>query len=121
MYFAVIFGSHISCVFLPMAYLPNIYSCVVAYAHFTCFCGMLINSIFVTEKHPGRGGKTKANRVFWFRNSSPMQSCAASTLPSSWVDSSASTMSSSDPFLPYNHNTRPSVGGRLNQIAESPW
>lgn len=48
MYFAIIFGNHICAVFLPMAYLPNILTCIIAYAHFTCYCGMLINEICIT-------------------------------------------------------------------------
>ena len=50
MYFAIIFGNHICAVFLPMAFLPNIITCVIAYAHFTCFTGMLINETCISEK-----------------------------------------------------------------------
>lgn len=48
MYFAIIFGNHICSVFLPMAYLPNIFTCVIAYCHFASFLGMLINEIFIS-------------------------------------------------------------------------
>jgi hypothetical protein len=65
MYFAIIFGNHISAVFLPMVYVPEIYVCVFAYCHFGAFLGMMINNVFVTEKKIGEGGKTKTNRVFW--------------------------------------------------------
>jgi len=47
MYFAIIFANHICAVFLPMTYLPNIFTCVVSFCHFTAFCGMLINTIFI--------------------------------------------------------------------------
>jgi hypothetical protein len=43
MYFAIIYGNHICAVFLPMAYLPNIFSCIIASVHLGCFFGMLIN------------------------------------------------------------------------------
>ena len=43
MYFAVIFGSHVSAVFLPMAFMPNITACVLAYTHFGMFIGIVIN------------------------------------------------------------------------------
>lgn len=79
-----------------MAYLPNILTCVLAYSHFACFFGVLINEIFVTEKRPGEGGKTKANRVFWVRTSPSIQSCASSTSPSSQPGSPACRRSSSD-------------------------
>ena len=48
-----------------MAYLPNIPTSALAYCHFICFLGIIINEVFVTEKKAGQGGKTKANRVFW--------------------------------------------------------
>lgn len=79
MYFAVIFGNHISAVFLPLTFIPNITACVLAYSHFAKFIGIVVNSVFINEKKKGRGGKTTANRVFWFRKSSPTQSCASST------------------------------------------
>jgi hypothetical protein len=76
MYFAIIFANHLCAIFLPMAYLPNILTCVISYFHFTCFCGMLINSICISEKIPGKGGKTTTNRVFWVRKQLSIQLCA---------------------------------------------
>lgn len=65
MYFAVIFANHICAVVLPFAYLPNILTCVLAYSHFTCFCGLLINEIFIDADKEGETGKATASRVFW--------------------------------------------------------
>ena len=68
MYFAIIFGNHICAIFLPMTFIPNILACVLAYVHFAGFLGILVNTIFINEKKKGRGGKTTANRIFWFSN-----------------------------------------------------
>jgi hypothetical protein len=68
MYFNIIFANHIAAVFLPLAYFTNIYSCVVAYVHFILFCSMVVNTICLDEPEEGQGGRTTANRVFWFCN-----------------------------------------------------
>jgi len=68
MYFAIIFGNHVSSVFIPMVYCPDILVCVLSHSHLAAFIGMMINNVFVSEKKIGRGGKSKVNRIFWGSN-----------------------------------------------------
>ena len=65
MYFLIIFGNHVSAVFIPMVYCPQIIVCVFACCHLGAFIGMMINNVFVSEKKLGQGGRSKVNRVFW--------------------------------------------------------
>jgi hypothetical protein len=94
MYFGILLGNHVAAMVLPLAYYPGIFTAVAAYGHLGCFCGLLINSICIEEKHPGKGGRTVTNRIFWTRTLPPTQSSASSTSSSSQPDSPASPPSS---------------------------
>ena len=74
--FAIIMGHHVSSLVIPLAYYPSIATCIGAYVHFGGLCGLLINTICVDEKEPGKGGRTLGNRILWISICNLTQLCA---------------------------------------------
>ena len=75
MYFAIIFGNHISAFILPFAYYPSIITCSLAWVHCGLFMGILVNTICVDEKDAGKGGRTITNRILWISKNWSIQLC----------------------------------------------